>query len=282
MKSKSAYWFLLPAFLLLILFAFLPTLQVFYYSFLDYNVFNGNTFIGLKNYIKLFNDPAFWDALKNSLIFLIVTPLLMVLSLMLALMVREKNRASNFFRSMFFLPVVTPIVIAGITWRWIFAEDTGLMNSLLSLASIPQIPWLTNYPVNLGSIMILTIWRGFGYYMMLFLAGLAVIPKELEEASRLDGANKLQQIRHIILPALKPTLLLVFVISSTNAIKLFTELYIMIPGTPASNKTLVYYLYKHAFERFDFGFGSAAGVIIFLLTLGFSIINIKLLDRDET
>ena len=281
MKSKAVYWFLLPAFLMLIFFAFFPALQVFYYSFLDYNVFNGNTFIGLQNYSKLFSDPNFWDAFKNSLIFLIVTPVLMILSLMLALMIREKSGTSSFFRSLFFLPVVTPIVIAGIIWRWIFAEDTGLMNYLLSLASIPQVPWLTNYPVNLGSIMILTIWRGFGYYMMIFLAGLAIIPKELEEASRLDGANKLQQIHHIIIPELKPTLLLIFVISSTNAIKIFTELYIMIPGTPASNKTLVYYLYKHAFERFDFGFDSAAGVIIFILTLGFSIINVKLLDKEN-
>jgi putative chitobiose transport system permease protein len=127
--------------------------------------------------------------------------------------------------------------------------------------------------------MIVTVWRGFGYYMMIFLAGLAVIPKELEEASRIDGANRFQRVFHIIIPMLKPTLILIFVLSSTAAIKIFTELYIMIPGTPDSNKTLVYFMYKQAFENFDFGYGSAAGVIIFILTMGFSYINIKLMEE---
>ncbi len=279
MKSGKAYYFLLPALLFLGAFSLLPTLQVFYYSFLKYNAFGKSVFIGFDNYAKLFSDSNFWWAVLNSLIFILITPVLMIISLLLALMIRKPNNKIKFLRSVYFLPVVTPVVIVGIIWRWIFAEDTGLMNYLLSLISAPQISWLTRYPQNLGSIMIVTIWRGFGYYLMIFLAGIAVIPKELEEASRLDGANKFQQIYHIILPSLKPTLILVFVLSSTAAIKIFTELYIMIPGTPDSNKTLVYYLYKHAFEQFDFGFGSAVGIIIFLLTLGFSYTNIRLMEK---
>ncbi len=280
MRKKVAYYFLLPAFLFIVFFSFFPTIQVFYYSFLKYNVFGSSEFIGLNNYIKLFSDSNFWWSLLNSLIFLLVTPVLMTISLILALMVRDTNRITNFFRSIYFLPVVTPILIAGIIWKWIFNEDIGLFNYILSIFSFSPVHWLTNYPVNIGSIMIVTIWRGFGYYMMIFLAGLAVVPRELEEASRLDGANKLQQVYHIIIPILKPTLILIFVLSSTAAIKIFTELYVMIPGTPASNKTLVYFLYKQAFERFDFGYGSAVGVVIFILTLGFSYANIKLMEKE--
>ena len=279
MKTKYAYFFLLPAILFLTIFYLLPTAQVFYFSLLDYNIFGSSIFTGLNNYIILFHDSNFWYALLNSGIFILVTPVLMFISLMLALLVRETSNTSKFFRSIYFFPVVTPIVIVGIIWRYIFSEDIGLMNYFLSLFSFSQVPWLTNYPTNLVSIMIVTVWRGFGYYMMIFLAGLAVIPKELEEASKIDGANRFQRVVHIIIPMLKPTLILIFVLSSTAAIKIFTELYIMIPGTPDSNKTLVYFMYKQAFENFDFGYGSAAGVIIFILTLGFSYINIKLMEE---
>lgn len=279
MKTKYAYYFLLPAILFLTIFYLLPTAQVFYFSLLDYNVFGSSIFTGLNNYTALFHDSNFLYALLNSGIFILVTPVLMFISLMLALLVRETSSTSKFFRSIYFLPVVTPIVIVGIIWRYIFSEDIGLMNYFLSLFSFSQVPWLTNYPTNLISIMIVTVWRGFGYYMMIFLAGLAVIPKELEEASKIDGANRFQRVFHIIIPMLKPTLILIFVLSSTAAIKIFTELYIMIPGTPDSNKTLVYFMYKQAFENFDFGYGSAAGVIIFILTMGFSYINIKLMEE---
>lgn len=257
----------------------LPALQVLYFSLLNYNAFGESSFAGLSNYSRLLEDSNFWYALLNSGIFILVTPVLMFVSLMLALLVRETSTTTKFFRSIYFLPVVTPIVIVGIIWRYIFSEDIGLMNYLISLFSFSPIPWLTEYPTNLISIMIVTIWRGFGYYMMIFLAGLAVIPKELEEASRIDGANRFQRVFHIIIPMLKPTLILIFVLSSTAAIKIFTELYIMIPGTPDSNKTLVYFMYKQAFENFDFGYGSSVGVIIFILTMGFSYINIKLMEE---
>ena len=205
MKTKSAYFFLLPAILFLSVFYLLPTIQVFYYSLLNYNVFGESGFVGLRNYSKLLGDSNFWYALLNSGIFILVTPILMFISLLLALMVRETSSTTKFFRSIYFLPVVTPIVIVGIIWRYIFSEDIGLMNYLLSLFSFSQVPWLTNYPINLISIMIVTVWRGFGYYMMIFLAGLAVIPKELEEASKIDGANRFQRVTHIIIPMLKPT-----------------------------------------------------------------------------
>jgi len=280
MRNNKAYYFLLPAIVLLALFVIVPMLQIFYFSFLKYNLFEESKFVFFKNYKLLFADSNFRWTLFNSIIYILVTPVIMFVSLMLALLVRQQTRFTKFFRASLFLPVVTPIVIVGIIWRWIFTEENGLLNYLLSLFSVNQLHWLTNYPLNILSIMLVVIWRGMGYYMMLFLAGLAVIPREQEEASRLDGANKFQQIYYIILPMLKPTLILVFVTSATSAIKLFTEIYTIIPGAPMNNKTLVAYLYQQSFERFDFGMGSAVGVVIFLLTFAFSYTNIKLMERE--
>jgi len=279
-KDPRAYLFLFPAFLLLTVFVFIPMIQIFCYSLLDYNIFEGASFSGFSNFRRLFSDPSFWYAVMNSFIFILVTPLLIVASLSLALALRQTTKLNKFFRSVYFLPVVTPLVIAGIIWRWIFSEDNGLLNHLLSSAGIGQVPWLTKYPVNILSTMILTVWRGAGYYMMIFLAGLTIIPKEIEEAATLDGAGKIRQAIYILVPMLRPTLSLVFVVSSTAAVKIFTELYILIPGAPRSNKTPVYYLYQQAFERFDFGYASAAGVVLFVLLLGFSYMNVRLLERE--
>lgn len=281
MKNKTAYIFLTPAILFLLAFAVIPVVQVFYFSFTSYNIFEEAVFNGFDNYIRLFNDSRFLYALLNSFLFVLVTPVIIFISLSLALILRENSNTNKIIRSLFFLPVITPIVIAGIFWRWIFTEDTGIMNYILSMFGFSPVQWLTGYPQNLFSVMILTVWRGFGYYMMIFLAALTVLPKEVEEAAEIDGAGRLQKIFYIIIPSIKNTLVLVFVLSGAAAVKIFTELYIMIPGAPASNKTLVYYMYKHAFERFDFGYGSAAGIIIFLLTMGFSYMNIKLLEGSD-
>lgn len=280
-KRFVPYIFLAPAVSLLGFFIIIPMAQVVYYSLLHYSFFTDHQFIGLQNYSRLFTDSNFWWTLFNSFIFTLVTPILMFVSLVLALSVRNLLRSARVFRLLFFLPVITPIVIVGIMWRWIFTEETGLANYLLSLISIGPVHWLTHYPVNLASTMILTVWRGMGYYMMLFLAGLAIIPKEIEEAGILDGVNYRQQVWHIILPMLKPTLIFILVISSTSAIKIFTELYILIPGAPMANKSIVSMLYMHAFERFDLGYGSAIGVVLFLITLTFSYVNIRLLEEQN-
>jgi putative chitobiose transport system permease protein len=281
MKQFTPYFFLAPALTLLCFFVIVPMGQVFYFSLLQYSFFTEHRFVGLDNYLRLVADTNFWWTLLNSFVFTLVTPVLMFLSLVLALAVRNRFRSANVFRLIFFLPVITPIVVVGIMWRWIFTEETGMLNYLLSLISVDRIRWLTEYPTNIASTMILTIWRGMGYYMMLFLAGLAIIPKEIEEASVLDGINYRQQVWHIILPMLKPTLLFILVVSSTSAIKIFTELYILIPGAPIANKSLVSFLYLQAFERFDFGYGSAIGMVLFVITLTFSYINVRLLERDE-
>ena len=280
MNKLSPYIFLSPALFLLSLFIIVPMLEVVYFSFMRYSFFGTSEFIGFGNYTRLFADSNFWWTLFNSLLYVLVTPVLMVVSLIFALSIRNSMRSAKVLRLFFFLPVITPIVVVGIMWKWIFTEESGLFNYILSLIGVGNVPWLTNYPTNVVSVMILTVWRGFGYYMMILLAGMALIPKEIEEAGILDGANPFQQVIHIILPNLKPTLLFIFVVSSSSAIKLFTELYVLIPGVPMNNKTLVAYLYRQSFERFDFGYGSALAVVLFVITSVFSYANIKMMERQ--
>ncbi len=279
MNRAIPYFFLLPALILLGLFVLYPMAEVVGFSFLHYSFFGPHEFAGLGNYSRLFQDGDFWRTLLNSLLCILVTPMLMAVSLALALSVRHQIHRASWVRLLLFLPVITPVVVVGIMWRWIFNEDTGVLNYLLSLLAFRPVHWLTQYPVNLGSVLILTLWRGFGYYMMLFLAGLALIPKEIEEASLLDGVTPWQQATRIILPNLKPTLLFMAVVSSSAAIKLFTEVYVLIPGVPMNNKTLVAFLYRQAFERFDFGYGSAIAVVLFLLTFALSFVNIRIMEE---
>lgn len=271
----------LPGLTFLILFSLVPTLLSLTISVFKINFFEPSKFIGFDNFIRLFNDKYFYKTLMNSLIYLLVTPILAFISLSLAMLVKEINRSQQFFKTIYFIPVVTPVVISGIIWRYIFNEDSGLLNYILSSFFNYKIHWLSSYPENVISVMILTIWRGFGYYLIIFFAGLMAISKEIEEAATLDGAGFLRRMFYIIIPQLKPTITLVFILSGTAAIKLFTELYILIPGAPLSHKTLVYYLYHQAFERFDLSYSSSIGIFIFLLTLGFSYVNIKLIEKER-
>jgi putative chitobiose transport system permease protein len=273
--------FLLPAFVFIILFSSLPTLMSFSISLFKINFFEQSKFIGLKNFVRLFSDKYFYSALLNSFVYLLVTPILAIISLTLAVLIKDLNRGQNFLKTIYFLPVVTPIVISGIIWRYIFNEDSGILNYFISLLFNSKINWLTSYPENVFSVMILTIWRGFGYYLIIFFAGLMAISKDVEEAAILDGAGFFKRMFFITLPQLKPTLTLVFVLSGSSAIKLFTELYILIPGAPLSHKTLVYYLYHQAFEKFDLSYGSTIGIVVFFITLGFSYLNIKLMEKEK-
>ncbi len=280
-NKKLILIFSLPGLTFLILFSTIPALMAFSISFYKISFFEESQFTGLTNFIRLWKDKYFHYSLINSLIYLLVTPVLAFISLSLSMLVKELKSTQQIFKTIYFIPVVTPIVISGIIWRYIFNEDTGLMNYIFNSLFNSKIHWLSGYPENVFSVMMLTIWRGFGYYLIIFFAGLMAISKEIEEAAILDGAGFFKRMFYIIIPQLKPTLTLVFVLSGTAAIKLFTELYILIPGAPLSHKTLVYYLYVQAFERFDLSYGSTIGIMVFLLTLGFSFINIKLIEREK-
>ncbi len=274
-STWQAYLFLAPAMLIFTLFIFYPTLEVFRLSFTKYNIFQSPQFIGISNYVHLFHDSDFWYALLNSFIYLLVTPVLIVLSLGIAFLLHKKVFGQGVFRFIYFLPVITPAVVAGIAWKWLFNEDIGFMNYLVTLIGGTKLHWLTSYPLNLVSVMIVTIWRGIGFYMIIFLAAILGIPKELEEAAEIDGASGWQTLWYVKLPLMKPTIAMVAIISAIEALKVFDEIYIMIRNAPVADKTAVPFIYSAAFSHFNMGYASAASVILFVVTLVFSYLNAR-------
>ncbi|GAB4195007.1 MAG: sugar ABC transporter permease [Phycisphaeraceae bacterium] len=280
-QTLTPYLFLLPAAVILGVFVLYAMVQVVAFSFTRYTAFQGPDPVGFDNYRRLLSDERFWFCLANSFLYLLVTPAVIVLSLQAALVVHAGLRWARGLRVILFLPVVTPAIVAAIAWRLLLNEDAGLLNTALTRIGLEPIDWLSAKPWTLISAMLVTLWRGFGYYMMIFLAGLVAVPRELEEAATIDGAGRMGIFKHVTLPALRPLIVLVVIISSISALKVFDELYITIKGAPISHQTAVPLIYDTAFERADYGYASAIGVVLFLIVLAFSLVQLKLTGGDE-
>jgi len=275
-KPWTPYLFLLPAMAILGVFVLGAGVAVLVYSFTSYTAFNEPSFVGLANYRRLLADERFWFCLGNSFVYLLVTPVLMVLSLAAAMVVHAALRFAVGLRVLLFLPVVTPTIVAAVAFRLLLNEDAGLLNGLLVWVGAEGVKWLSEYPFTLISAMLVTLWKGFGYYMMVFLAGLMAVPRELEEAAIVDGAGRLGIFWNVTLPALRPILVLVSVISSISALKVFDELFVTIKGAPLSHQTVVPLIYDVAFDRGDFAYACAIGITLFVVVLAFSLVNLKL------
>jgi len=274
----TPYLFLLPALLILSLTVFWPGLQAIYFSLFNYDLISQQTqWMGLKNFQRLGSDRLFWQTLSNTLLYLLcVVPLLVTLPLGLAILVNRKIKGISGFRAAFYTPVIISMVVAGIAWRWLYAEN-GLFNQALSYLNLPTIPWLTSPQWAIYSVMVVTIWKGLGYYMVIYLAGLQGIPQELYEAAAIDGSDGIIKHWDITLPLMKPYLFLVAVISAISATKVFEEVYIMTQGGPRnSSKTLVYYVYEQAFQRLEMSYACTIGLVLFLVIMGLSLVNLKL------
>ncbi|WP_404445659.1 sugar ABC transporter permease [Sutcliffiella horikoshii] len=280
----TPFLFLVPGLIILGAFIFYPMLHAIWLSFTNYNIVNDAEFIGLENYQALFEDPLFWKVLGQTLLYLIiVVPALVVLPIFLAILVNKQIKGIGFFRSAYYIPVVTSMVVVGIAWKWVYA-DQGVLNYILDSLGVISAPvnWLTSTSTSIFAVMIVTIWKGLGYYMVIYLAGLQSIPDDLYEAADIDGASKWKQIWHITVPLLMPSIMIVTIMSSISAMKVFEEIYVMTGGGPLnSSKTLVFYIYQEAFEKLQMGYASAAGVVLFLITLIFSVINIKFMNKKE-
>jgi putative chitobiose transport system permease protein len=272
----TPYLYLLPAGLVLGTFMLVAMGQIFYYSVTKYTVFQGPDFIGLENYRRALTDPTFRICFINSWIYLLITPVLIVISLLCAQLVNSGLRGSSVFRVLLFFPVITPTIVASIAWRVLLNEDTGLLNEAIAALGGPRVPWLTERPWTLFSPMLVTLWKGFGYYMMIFLAGLMAVPRELEEAAEMDGAGAVRVFWNVTLPCLRPTLILVATISSISALKVFDELFVTVRGAPVSHKTLVPLIFEEGFGRGQFGYASAVSVLLFLAVLAFSLVHLRL------
>lgn len=284
-KPLTPYLFLVPACIILGAFIFYPLLQAIWMSFTDYNMISDPAFVGLENYKEIVEDDLFWKTLGQTFLYLIVVvPTLVILPIFLAILVNQKIKGIGFFRSAYYIPVVTSMVVVGITWKWVYA-DQGILNYLLESVGIIDGPvhWLTSPTSSIFAVMAVTVWKGLGYYMVIYLAGLQAIPSDLYEAADIDGANKWKQIFHITIPMLMPSIIIVTIMSSISAMKVFEEIYVMTGGGPLnSSKTLVFYIYQEAFEKLRMGYASAVGVILLLITLVLSILNLNVMSKKET
>lgn len=284
MKEKPwvTLLFLLPACSLLGGLVLYPAAQALWLSFTDYNMISPTRFVGVDNYARLATDPFFWAALRNSLLYLVVVvPLLVLLPIVLAVGVNGALPGIKLFRALFYLPVVTSLVISGLIWKWVY-EEKGLLNhalQALGLASEP-VAFLTDPGIALFAVMAVTLWSGMGYYMVIYLAGLQGIPRSLYEVARLEGVSAWQQFWHITVPLLRPAMAIVAVMSSIASMKVFEEIYVMTQGGPmAASKTLVYFIYETAFVEFEMGLASAAGMALFAITLVLSLLQLRLLRK---
>ncbi len=283
--SPTPYLFLAPALLVIAIFVLYPIVAVVYYSFTDYSIVTPPVWIGLKNFQRLFQDSIFWQALRNSLVYLLVTPVLMILCTILAIVVNRKLRGINAFRAMYYIPVISGSIAVGIAWR-LMLDTNGLLNSLLiSLGLLKEpVQWLAEPAYTLPIAMLMTIWLGLGYYMMILLAGLQNIPEELYDAALIDGCNDFQKHWHVSVPGLRPQLTFVAIISSLAALEVFNEVFILYGpsgGVLNSGVTIVFYLWQNAFKFQHAGYAAAVAMALLVITLAFSIVNIRRLESSE-
>lgn len=283
-RFRATPWlFLAPSIGLIGVFVVYPILAVVYYSFTDYDIIRPPVWVGIDNFVKVFQDETFWLALTHSIIYLIATPTLIALSIGLAIVVNRKLPGIQLYRALYFVPAVSGSIAIGLSWRWLF-DRNGIINSVLqSLGVIHQpIQWLAEPGLVLPIAILLTIWAGIGYYSVIFLAGLQNIPEELYDAARIDGCNDLQKHWHVSLPGLRPQIVFVAVISSLAALKVFDEIYVLTGRTGGildSGVTMVFYLWRQAFQLHHAGYAAAIAIVLLAITLVFSFVNVRLLER---
>jgi multiple sugar transport system permease protein len=281
-EARTGYAFVLPALVLFIIFRVGPTIAGLILSLMDYRI-GRSSFVGLANFNRLFADPVFWESLRVTLTYAAISvPLTTVVALLMALLVNRPVRWQTFFRSAFFLPYVTSLVMAGVIWVAIYGPS-GPVNAMLGLFGVPPANWLEQHGSVLPAIAIMSVWKNFGYSMMVLLAGLLSIPGEYYEAAELDGASAWQRFWTMTLPLLKPTIFFVVIIETIGAFQVFDAVYVMTNGGPVrSSYTLVYMLYDQGFKFFNFGSASAVGVVLFVIILVVSLLQRRLLGRSAT
>lgn len=282
-KKITPYLFILPAFVVLVVFFFMPFFQTIGLSFFDYSssIYNPS-FTGINNYIKLFNEPIFYKVIFNTFMYLIIAvPFLVIFPLFIAILINQKIKGITLYKILIYLPVIVSIVVAAIAFKWLYSTQ-GVLNYILSIFNINSIGWLTDTKWALFSVAIVTIWKGVGYYMMIYLASLMSVPQDLYEACDIDGANFLKKHLTVTIPHIMPTIALVTTISTISAMKVFAEIYVMTKGGPLnSSKTIVYYIYERAFENLDLGYASALAVILLIIVMLFSLINILCFEKNK-
>ena len=276
-ERRWALFFLFPSLAGFLAFTLLPVAASLVLSFVKWNLISTPEFIGLDNYFKALRDPMFWRVLKNTAVYTLGTvPTSMALSLFLALALNQKIRGVTLFRGLFYLPVVAPMVAVAMVWRWLYSTDFGIINYLLNLVGVSAVPWLTSTRWAMPAVMIMSVWKGLGYGMVIYLAGLQGIPQHLYDAAAVDGANGWQRFRHVTVPMLSTTTFFVMVTSVISSFQVFGQVYIMTRGGPANaSSTIVYYIYQNGFESFRMGYASALSWLLFAVIFAFTVIQFR-------
>ncbi|MBF9133610.1 sugar ABC transporter permease [Plantactinospora sp. S1510] len=281
-EAGTALLFILPCLALFVVFRFGPAIAGVVLGFTDYTIGGDTGWVGLENFRRLVDDPTFWSAVRVTVVFtLLSVPLSMLASLGMALLTRRAFRGAKIFRSIFFLPVVTSLVLAGVVFTWVFSEG-GPWSGLMGGLGLPAGSWLADSVLVIPALVFVSVWSRFGYGMLILLARLQEIPAELEEAALTDGASAWQRFRYVTLPQLRPALFFVAIIETTVSFQVFDTIYVMTGGGPVrASYTLVYLLYDQGFRYFDLGYASAIGVALFVMTVVVALIQRLTLGRDK-
>ncbi|NQX44642.1 sugar ABC transporter permease [Paenibacillus tritici] len=283
-EEITAWWFVLPSFALLLIFVFYPMLQAFVISFQNYNLVGSTrSFIGLDNYKSLMTDRDFLASLRHSFHFaIVVIPIQTAISLGLALLIQKKFKLTGLFRTLYFIPVVISTAVAATVFKLIYNKEFGILNNVLKTLHLPTTNFLSNPDTAMNGVIMLGIWKGVGFFMIIFLAGLNNIPQDLYEAARVDGATKIQQFFRITLPLLNRTTAFVVIMTTIDAIKLSGLVFVLTSGGPnGATETAVYYIYKMAFQQMQMGYGTAAAFILFAIVLAISLVQMRLFRNAE-
>ena len=281
---KTGYWFTLPYVVFFAAFVAYPLVFSFVLLFHRWNVVTPMEWIGLKNFERLFSDPLFFKAIMNTLKFLLIhIPLQMIVALGIAVLLNSRLKFRGFFRAIFFLPVVVSGVVVTILWQQLYAFDSGLLNRMLTAVGFGRVPWLIDPDMAMVSIALMATWKNVGIYIILFLVGLQDVPRELYESASIDGATRARQFFRITLPMLRPTFVVVIVLSTIGGFSLFIEPYVLTGGGPMeSTLSAVLYIYNQAFYFNHMGYAATLGFVFALIILGVVLLQRKVIETEPT
>ena len=276
-QNFAGVLFILPALLGTIVFIIIPIICSFGLSFAKWDLLNPIQYVGLENYKVVLTEPVFVKIIINTFVYAIATSIFgVIIPLILACIINTKIKGADFFKTAYFLPFVTPMIVIGIIWEWIFDPNIGCLNHFLHL----HINWLYDTNFAMPALIIVSVWKLIGYNMILFLTGLSTINQELLEASKIDGANAYNTFKNITIPLLSPTIFFVTIITAITSFQVFDLIYVMTQGGPLdSTNVLVYAIYKNAFEYFNVGKASALAYVLFAIIFILTLVQWKLKSK---
>lgn len=270
-QNFAAWIFIMPAILGTFIFILIPVICSFGLSFTSWDMLNPINFVGFENYKLLLKDGLFYKILLNTIVFALSTSVLgVIIPLILAAILNSKIRGSEFYKTAYFLPFITPMVVVGIVWAWIFDPNIGFLNQVLNI----HINWLYDSKFAMPALIIVSVWKLIGYNMIIFLSAFSSVSQSLFEAAKIDGANAYQTFKNVTIPLLSPTIFFVVIITAISSFQVFDLIYLMTQGGPFdSTNVLVYSIYKNAFEYFNIGKASAIAYVLFVIILVLTLIQ---------